>query len=265
MRFSGKVVWITGASSGIGEELAKQLAGEDARLILTARNEAAMQAIAAAHPSAQVTLLPVDLTDPSTIGSLVQRAIQIFGHIDAVVHCAGVSQRSSAEKTGMEIYRRLMEINYFAPVAITQALLPHFRAGGGGQIVAISSMAGLMGFPLRTGYAAAKHALKGYFETLQTEHDIPSLRITLVYPGRIRTPISLHALTGSGIAHGQMDEGQLRGIPVEVCATKIVAAMKAGKQRVVIARGERVLWWLWFLFPKLYCRIARKKGRDASR
>lgn len=260
MRFEGAVVWITGASSGIGAELATQLAGEGARLILTARNEAGMREAAAAHPAASIAVLPADLTDAATTENLAQRAIAAFGHIDAVVHCAGISQRSLAEETGMDVYRRLMEINFFAPVAITQALLPHFRAHGGGQIVAISSMAGLMGFPLRTGYAAAKHALKGYFETLQTEHDLPGLRITLVYPGRIRTPISLHALTGSGAAHGKMDEGQLRGIPVEVCAAKIVEGMRMGKRRVIIARGEWVLWWLWFLLPSLYYKIARAKG-----
>ena len=260
MRFKGKVVWITGASSGIGAELARQLVAEGARLILTARNEAAMQALAAAHPTAQIIILPADLTDTASLESLVQRAIAAFGHFDIVVHSAGVSQRSLAEETGIDVYRRLMEINFFAPVIITKALLPHFRARGSGHVVAISSMAGLMGFPLRTGYSAAKHALKGYFETLQCEHDIPGLRITLVYPGRIRTPISLHAFTGSGAAYGKMDRGQLQGIPVEDCAAKIVAAMKTGKRRVVIARSERVLWWLWFLFPKLYYRIAQEKG-----
>jgi len=260
MRFDGKVVWITGASSGIGAELAKQLAGEGARLILTARNEAVIQEAASAHTAASIAVLPADLTEATTLESLAQRAIAVFGHIDAVVHCAGVSQRSLAEETGMDVYRRLMELNFFAPVAITQALLPHFRARGSGHIVAVSSMAGLMGFPLRTGYSATKHALKGYFETLQTEHDIPGLRITVVYPGRIRTPISLHALTGSGAAHGKMDEGQLQGIPVEVCATKIFEAMCARKRRVIIARGERMLWWLWFLLPSLYYKIARAKG-----
>ena len=263
MRFRGKVVWITGASSGIGLELAKQLAAQGAHLILTARNEAAMQDVKAAHSSDQVALLPADLTDASTLENLVQHAIQVFGHIDTVIHSAGISQRSFAEETEIEVYRLLMELNFFAPIAITQALLLHFRQQGGGHIVAISSMAGLLGFPLRTGYAASKHALKGYFETLQTEHDIPGLHVSLVYPGRIRTPISLHALTGSGAAHGKMDKGQLEGIPVERCAAKIIRGMERKEKRVVVALGERVLWWLWFLLPALYYKIARRKGLEA--
>lgn len=262
MLFKDKVVWITGASSGIGAELARQLAAQGALLILTARNEAAMHTLAASFEKEQYKVLPADLTNSASIAALTEGAIQAFGRIDAVILSAGVSQRSFAEDTDLAVYRQLMEINFFAPVAIIKALLPHFRAQGFGQIVAISSMAGLMGFPMRTGYAAAKHALKGFFETLQTEHDIPGLNITLVYPGRIRTPISLSALTASGAPHGRMDKGQAEGIPVADCAAKIVRAMAGKRRRVIIARGERILWWLWFLWPAVYFRIARKKGLE---
>lgn len=258
----GKVVWITGASSGIGAELARQLASRGALLVLTARNEAAMHNLTSSFSKEQYNVLPADLTNAASIATLAEAAMHAFGRIDSVILSAGVSQRSFAEKTDLEVYRQLMEINFFAPVAITKALLPHFRAQGHGQIVAISSMAGLMGFPMRTGYAAAKHALKGFFETLQTEHDIPGLHITLVYPGRIRTPISLSALTASGTPHGTMDKGQAEGIPVAHCAAKIVRAMAGNRRRVIIARGERILWWLWFLLPVVYFRIARKKGLE---
>ncbi len=262
MLFKDKVVWITGASSGIGAELARQLAAQGALLILTARNEAAMHALAAGFAKSRYKVLPADLTDAAYITTLTEQAVQTFGRIDSVILSAGVSQRSLAEDTDLNVYRQLMEINFFAPVAIIKALLPHFRAQGFGQIVAISSMAGLMGFPMRTGYAAAKHALKGFFETLQTEHDIPGLHITLVYPGRIHTPISVAALTADGTPHGRMDKGQAEGIPVADCAVRIVRAMAGNRRRLVIARGERILWWLWFLLPGVYFRIARKKGLE---
>ena len=259
MLFKDKVVWITGASSGIGAELARQLAASGAKLILTARNEAALKAVTASCET-ESAILPADLTSRPAVQDLSARAIAAFGQIDIIIHAAGVSQRSLAEETDEAVYRQLMEINFFAPVALTQALLPHFRVHSGGHIVVISSIAGLMGVPLRTGYAAAKHAVKGWFEALQTEHTIPGLHITVVFPGRIHTGISQSALTGDGTLHGRMDKGQLNGIPVETCAAKIIRAIGRKKRRVLIARGERVLWWLWFLWPALYYRIARKAG-----
>ncbi len=262
MRFKDKVIWITGASSGIGAELARQLSVQGALLILTARNEAAMSELAKSFATGTCFVLSADLTDPTSSVMLIERAIQAFGRIDSVIHAAGVSQRSVAEETDLSVYRQLLEINFFAPATITKALLPHFRAQGSGQIIAISSMAGLMGFPLRTGYSAAKHALKGFFETLQTEHNIPGLHIILVYPGRIQTPISMAALTADGKPHGRMDKGQQDGIPVSQCAAKIIRAMAKNRRRVIIARGERMLWWLWFLMPAAYFRIARKKGLE---
>lgn len=260
MHFKGKVVWITGASSGIGAALSGFYANEGVKLILTSRNQAAMQAWCSRFTDLQCQVLPADLAEGLEAEKLVAAAMKCFGRIDLVIHAAGVSQRSLAEETNMVVYRRLMELNFFAPVAITKALLPFFRAQGGGQIAVISSMAGLIGFPMRTGYAAAKHALKGFFETLQTEHNIPNFYITLAYPGRINTPISLHALTRDGSPHGIMDKGQREGIPVEACASRIVKAIKRKKRFVLIARQERLLFWLWFLVPSAYHAIARRIG-----
>jgi short-subunit dehydrogenase len=160
----------------------------------------------------------------------------------------------------MPVYRKLMEINYFGAVSLVNLLLPHFAGRKSGHIAVISSMAGLMGFPQRTGYAAAKHALKGHFETLQTENKIPGLNVTIAYPGRINTPISLSALTGDGSLHNQMDEGQINGIPVDKCASRIIAAIDRKKRSVIIARGERILWWMWWFAPRLYYRIAGNIG-----
>lgn len=259
--FAGKVIWITGASSGLGAELAVQLAKEKARLVLSARNKEALQAVQQQCLSytPDCILLPADLVnDP--LDTLTAGALRAYGHIDILINNAGVTQRSLAVETDPEVDRRLMEINFFAPVLLTKHLLPHFQERSSGHVVAVSSMAGLMGFPLRTAYSAAKHALHGYFETLQVEHTIPGFYITIVSPGRVNTPISMNALTGTGSLHNQMDKGQQNGIPVQECAAKILAAIERKKKHVVIARSEKLLWWLRKFIPPLYYAIARKAG-----
>lgn len=258
--FTNKVIWITGASSGLGQELAIQLSRENAKLILTARNKEALAKVQE-QAGGSCYLLPADLTTDN-LEQLAGSALKAFGHIDILINNAGVTQRSTAEETRLEVDRRLMEINFFAPVTLTKCLLPHFRERQTGKVVAISSMAGLMGFPLRTSYAAAKHALQGYFETLQVEHTIPGFSAMIVSPGRVNTPISMHALTATGEAHNKMDKGQANGIPVETCARKIIRGMKKGKQRVIVARSERLLWLFHKICPPMYYYIARKVGAN---
>ncbi len=258
--FTNKVIWITGASSGLGEELALQLARENARLVLTARNREALAAVQQ-KAGGESVLLPADL-EKDDLQQLSAAALKAYGHVDILINNAGITQRSMAEETQPAVDRRLMEINFFAPVTLTKCLLPHFRERKTGMVVVMSSMAGLMGFPLRTSYAAAKHALQGYFETLQVEHTIPGFSAMIVSPGRINTPISLHALTASGEAHNKMDKGQANGIPVDVCVRKIVAGMRKGKQRVIVARSERLLWLFHKLMPPVYYYIARKVGAN---
>lgn len=262
MRFENKVVWITGASSGIGEELAKQLATQKASLILTARNEPALRKLKddCEKKGTACFVLAGDMLQPHLMNDLASEAIKVFRRIDIAIFCAGQTQRSYAVDTEMTVYRQLMELNFFAPVALTKVLLPQFALQGSGHVVVISSVAGLMGFPLRTGYAASKHALKGFYETLQTEHNLPDFHITIVSPGRINTPISLNAITGSGKKHGLMDEGQLHGIPVDVCAKKIIRAIEAKRKHLIIAKSEKLLWWLWWFARPLYYKIARAKG-----
>lgn len=261
MRFKGKVIWITGASSGIGKQLALQLAQEQALLILTARNESALNIIKqeCSPNTDKCTVLPTDLSHFNAI-ELVAEALAIHGHIDIVIHSAGISQRSLAINTGEEVYRELMEVNYFAPVNITLELLRHFSERKNGHIVALGSMAGLMGFPMRTGYAAAKHALKGFFETLQCEHNIEGLNITIVSLGRVNTPISENAITADGTPHGIKDKGQQNGIPVDVCANKILNAIEKKKKHIIIAQEEKVLSWLWWYARRYYYKIARRTG-----
>jgi len=266
MHFENKVVWITGASSGIGAELAKQFAKEKAMLIITARNAEALHHVknVCLEDTSSCAVLTADMLQSDALLETTETAIKIYGRIDVVIFNAGISQRSYLGETDIGVYRHLMEINFFAPIIITKHLLPHFLLKQTGHIVAISSMAGLMGFPLRTGYAASKHALKGFFETLQVENSIPRLYITIVSPGRINTPISMNAITGSGLAHGKMDEGQINGIPAKVCAQKIISAIQLKRRHIIIARSEKILWWLWWFMRPLYYKIAREKGKHEN-
>jgi short-subunit dehydrogenase len=252
MAFTDKVVWITGASSGIGEALAVLLAQRRAKLVLTARRADRLEALRG-RLATDIKILAADLYAADSLQALTQAALQAYGHIDIVIHAAGIGQRSLAVETPVAIYRQLMEINFFAPVAITGYLLPVSKA----HMVVIGSMSGLMGFPGRTGYAASKHALKGYFETLQVEQDVP---VTIVSPGRIQTALSLSAVMADGNAYGKMDEGQLKGIPVMVCAERILKGIAQRKRHVIVARKERYLYWLHWWWPSQYYRITKNRN-----
>ncbi len=266
MYFKNKVVWITGASSGIGAELAKQLSAKGAKVILTARRKEALEEVVkeCAPGTENCKILPADLSATETWEQLTKDALGVFGYIDVFIHSAGLSQRSPAKDTSMDTIRKIMEVNFFAGVAISKYLLPHFMERGSGHLVPISSMAGLMGFPKRTGYAASKHAVKGFFETMQTEMDIPGMEITIISPGRINTPISMSAITATGELHGKMDKDLLNGIPVSVCAKKILDGVEKKKKHVIVARAERFLWWFWWFIPSIYRKIANNKGMHNS-
>lgn len=262
MYYENKVVLITGASSGIGKELALQLAKQKARLILTARRAdvlAEVQQVCLQYTSHCDTLV-FDLSQTDTIHQLAADALAKHGHIDVLVNNAGVSQRSLTIDTDISVDRRIMELDYFATITLTKALLPQFVQRGSGHIIVISSVSGLMGFPMRSAYAAAKHALHGFFETLQTEKPAEQLLVTIACPGRVNTPISMSALTGDGKPHQVMDKGQKNGIPVEECVRKILQAAQKGKRLIKIARAEGMLLLIKRIAPGLFFKIAHKKG-----
>ena len=260
MTIKDKIIWITGASSGIGKALAIEAAKEGAKLILSARNKEALlavQQLCLQHtPDCQV--LPLDLTDTGKLPQLTHEALGFFKRIDVLVNNGGISQRSLVEETDLTVDRKIMEVDYFGAVALTKSVLPHMLQQKSGHIVVISSVTGIFGFPLRSAYAAAKHALHGFFETLRAEVVNRNVRVTIVCPGRIKTHISYHALTKDGKEHGKMDEGQAKGIPADVCARKILTAVKKGKKEIYIARGELVLIYLKRFFPTLFYNIVTK-------
>ena len=261
MHFKNKIVWITGASSGIGREIAVQLAAQNAMLILTSSNEKILNELSEnLLRQTKCYVLPFDLLNVEKIQELVTNALKFEGKIDYVIQSAGISQRALATETLLDVNRKLMELNFFAPVAITQAILPHFNKINSGNITVISSIAGLIGFPQRSGYAASKHALKGYFETLQTELYHTNITISIIYPGRIDTNISKNAITANGSQYGISDENNKVGLSATVCAKKIIDAIKENKKSLIIAKSERLLLWIWWFLPAVYYKLANAKG-----
>ena len=237
MTYASKVVWITGASSGIGEALAKTFLAQGAAVILSGRRADALQALANLAPD-RTMVLPFESTDYQRLPGLVEQAWQWRGQIDVLINNAGISQRSLALDTSLEVYRQLMEVDYLAPVALTQALLPRLVAQGSGQIAVVSSVAGKVGVPLRTGYCGAKHAVVGYFEALRSEVEKAyGIGISVILPGSVRTAIASNALEGSGAARGRSDTNIDNGIDPDIAASDIVAAMGTGQHDIVIAEG----------------------------
>ena len=254
-------VWITGASSGIGEACAYRWAAQGARLILTSSSRERLDPVAARCRDAgapEVCILPCDLGDPAAVEGLAEKAWDAFQGLDTVYLNAGISQRTTVEDTSMEMVRKMMEINYFAPVAIAKALLPRMLERGGGHIAVTTSIAGRFGFPLRCGYSSSKFALYGFFETLQAEYADQGIQVTLVCPGRVKTNISFYALDKGGERHGKLDPGQAGGLSAEKAARKIVRAISKGRREVLVGRGELVMVWIKRFFPGLCARLARR-------
>ena len=254
-------IWITGASSGIGEACAYRYAEGKNHLILTSSSRERLEPVAAKcreKGAKDVLVLPTDLNDLDGIALLARTAWDAFGGIDVLFCNAGISQRTSVEDTSMDMVRQIMEINYFAPVALTKVILPLMVAAGGGHIAVTTSIAGVFGFPLRCAYSSSKHALYGFFETLQAEYYDKNIRVTIVCPGRVRTNISVNALDKGGEKHGTMDPGQDKGLPADKAAKKIVRAINNGQREVLIGRGELVMVYIKRFFPALCALLARR-------
>ena len=232
MKFHNKVVWITGASSGIGEALAYAFAAEGALLVLSARREEELQRVAKACGNAYV--LPFDMLSVAEHADRVQEVINTYGRLDYLVLNAGVSQRSFVKDTAFDVYRRLFEVNFFSIVSLTQAVLPIFTAQKSGVFVPIASVAGRISTPRRAAYGATKHALIGFFDSVRAEVFNDGIRVTTILPGYIKTNISLHAMNEKGEAYGKMDPNQAKGLDPNITAQKILQAVLAGKNEFFV-------------------------------
>lgn len=257
-----KIVWITGASSGIGEAMAYQFAKEGAKLVLSARRENELQRVAHATglSESDLLVLPMDMLEFDKFPAKVQTVLEYFGQIDFIVQNAGVSQRSYVKDTQFKVYRDLMELDFFSVVAFTQALLPHLTERKAGHFVVISSIAGKIGVPLRGGYGAAKHAIIAFFDSLRAEIWEDNINVTTICPGYIKTQISFNALNSLGTKHGKMDDNQANGMTAEAFAKKALKAIAANKKEVYIGGSYEVLGvYLKRFLPSLVYRMVRKK------
>ena len=260
--FTNKIVWITGASSGIGEALAYSFAEKGARLVLSSRRKEELERVKSNCKSKDVFILPLDLELASEMVEKTTWVIEHVGVPDILINNGGVSQRGNASETSLETDRRIMEINYFGNIALTKAVLPYMKNKKNGHIVVISSIAGKFGFYLRSAYSAAKHALHGFYESLRLEEEENGIKVLMVCPGKISTNISMHALNAKGEEHGKMDRGQNTGISAEQCANEIIAGILKNKEEILIGGREIKAVKVKRLFPKLFGKIIRKQPRE---
>jgi short-subunit dehydrogenase len=260
--FRTKTVWITGASSGIGEALVKALAKKGANLILSSRKEEDLRRVQkeAGLSDSVCLILPLDLANPDSMQEVTQKAIAKFGKVDILINNGGVSQRSFAMNTSLKVERQIMEVNFFGTVALTKSLIPYMIEQHGGQLVVISSISGKFGFYLRSAYSASKHALHGYFDSLRLELRPNNIRVLLVCPGKIVTNISINAMTGSGESNNKMDAAQARGMSAEKCAAIILEGIKNKKNEINVGnRKERLAVWLRRIYPSLFSKVIAKQ------
>jgi dehydrogenase/reductase SDR family protein 7B len=259
MRFRDKVVWVTGASSGIGEAVSVAFSREGAKLVLSSRNRDELERVRKACAGEGHLVLPLDLTQHDSLPHAASEVIRQFDHVDVVVHSGGVSQRSLVADTTLATDRAVMELNFFGTVALTKAVLPSMLARKSGHIVPISSVVGYVGTPLRSTYSASKHALHGFFDSLRAEVAKDGISVTIICPGYIRTNVTRNALTGNGTALGTMDATHQDAMLPEECARRIVDAVAKRKEELIVGGRERWAVPLKRFAPGLVSRMVRMK------
>ncbi len=261
--FHEKNIWITGASSGIGEALALALAEKGARLVLSSRDKAGLDRVAAEctrrQPGLEPIVEPFDVAEHDELPSVVQRVLERTGGIDILISNAGVGQRASALSCAPDVVKRIFNVNFFGAAFLSRELLPSMLKRGSGRIVVVSSVLGTFHLPGRSAYAASKHALQGYFDTLRAELRGSGVAITVVRPGWIETSMSRNALTAEGTSYGKATKALSRKMSSEKCAQKILKTIASGKEDAVIGGIEKWGGILRMLFPRVYDRVISRK------
>ncbi|MFM7404179.1 MAG: SDR family NAD(P)-dependent oxidoreductase [Erythrobacter sp.] len=235
MDYTGKVAWITGASSGIGAALARELAARGAHVVLSGRDEARLAEVAA--DCGERLLLPFDVRDEAALADATAKAIAWKGGVDIAFANAGVSQRSRALNTDMQVFRDIIAIDLTAQIAFSQGLIGHMAARGSGALGFISSIAGKVGIPMRTAYSAAKFGLAGYADALRAELSQTGVTVHTIYPGSVATNVSRNALTAAGAARGRSDKAIDNGIPAQDAARNMLDEIAAGTREIIVAQG----------------------------
>ena len=263
--FDTKTFWVTGASSGLGRAMAVELSQRGARVILSGRNRDELDRTRAMLPGDSL-VLAFDATEIDALPRHVGAALAWSGQIDGLINNAGISQRSLIIDTDMAVYRRLMDVDFFAPVALTKLVLPHMIAAGQGHVSIVSSLAGKIGTPVRSGYCAAKHACVGFFESMRAEVELAyGITVSVILPGSIRTDISRNALTATGAARGVSDANIEGGMNAGLAAGMILDGIAAGQRDIVIAEGmEAAALGLRCSAPEQLFAILAEQGRELA-
>ena len=257
-----KVIWITGATSGIGEQLVYQLASRNNVLIISARRETELERVKKSCPLStqqNIHVLPLDLSDLDSLDAVAEKALKIHGYIDVLFNNGGVSQRSKVKDTLFEVDRHLINVNFLSTVKLTKKVLPGMISRNGGHIVLTSSLVGKIGTPFRSSYAASKHALHGFYDSLAAELWENNIFVTLFCAGYIRTSISFNAITGDGNTHNKLDENQARGKTAEETALAMIRAVEANRQEVYFGGKEVLGVYLKRLFRALRGLVTRER------
>jgi short-subunit dehydrogenase len=235
MSFAEQVIWITGASSGIGAALARGWAKEGAHLVLSGRDEARLGEVA--KDCGETLILPFDVRDDAALADATAKAIAWKGGVDIAVANAGVSQRSRALKTDMQVYRDIIDIDLTSQIAFSQGLIGHMAERGSGKLLFISSIAGKVGVPMRTAYSAVKFGLAGYADALRGELSINGVDVHVIYPGSVATDVARNALTADGQKRGRSDDVIDNGIPVDEAAATMIQGVAKGEREIIVATG----------------------------
>jgi NADP-dependent 3-hydroxy acid dehydrogenase YdfG len=257
-------VWITGASSGVGEALAVALAGHGARLVLSARREPELQRVAQRCKQAgamdnDILVLPLDVTETDTMTERTNKVLDQFGRIDLLMNNAGLSQRSKCKDTDLSVYRKLLDVDVLGQIALTKEVLPHMLQRRSGHIAITSSVAGKVGVPNRTGYCAAKHAVMGFFDALRAEVEDDGIRVSTITPGFIRTAISHNALAADGQAFGKVDEHIEGGMDADEAARVILSGLAKGTREIPVGKGKEMsALWAKRVSPQLVFKLTKK-------
>ncbi|MDR9419390.1 SDR family oxidoreductase [Gracilimonas sp.] len=262
MNYQGKTIWITGASSGIGEAFAKAFYKEGANLILSSRRKEALLEVkkSLGNDTSNVKIITLDLTETDSFPKKTKDALATFGQIDVLINNGGISQRSTVLESEMSTYRRLMEVNYFGAIGLTKEVLPHMVERQSGHIIVTSSVAGKIGTKFRSGYAASKHAVQGFFNSLRQEMYEHNVAVTLLCPGFIKTDISKNALTGDGSKFGRMGDAHKKAMTADEMVDKVMPKIKSKKEEIYVAGfKEGLAIWVQRISPTLLNKILKNQ------
>lgn len=261
MTLKDKVIWITGASSGIGKALALELSKQSCKLILSSRREQVLEDVKSeCHKPENVKIITLDLADYQNMKIIAEKAISLFGKVDILINNGGISQRSLIIDTDIEVDKKLMEIDYLGTVALSKALLPHFIERQTGHFVTVTSLMGKFSSPYRSAYCGAKHALHGFFDALRLEHDKDNIKVTMICPGFVNTNVARNALIGDGSTQNNQDTATENGLDVNVFAKRMLKAIKKEKFEAYIGKSETKGVYLKRFFPKLLHKVVLKSA-----